>query len=193
MLHSPPKRGRVGLHIKETFRAFIFYPLNLANLTDREDKRQRPFALDMANHTLSGLLLISAWAGCVAYPLSKAMREPKGWDRQAGWIPRFFYYVGLLSFSIIINAFPGSIRQYSSTAMENINRQVGYAAIMAIAFGLAAALITTHTSNKPANFIMNCANGGSAEIKLRNLPKGEYILTITNEDTTIASDTITID
>lgn len=40
---------------------------------------------------------------------------------------------------------------------------------------------------------MNCANGGSAEIKLRNLPKSEYILTITNEDTTIASDTITID
>lgn len=40
---------------------------------------------------------------------------------------------------------------------------------------------------------MNCANGGSAEIKLRNLPKGEYILTITNENTTIASDTITID
>lgn len=76
---------------------------------------------------------------------------------------------------------------------KQINRQVGYAAIMAIAFGLAAALITTHTSNKPANFIMNCANGGSAEIKLRNLPKGEYILTITNEDTTIASDTITID
>lgn len=76
---------------------------------------------------------------------------------------------------------------------KQINRQVGYAAIMAIAFGLAAALITTHTSNKPANFIMSCANGGSAEIKLRNLPKGEYILTITNENTTIASDTITID
>lgn len=132
MLHSPPKRGRVGLHIKETFRAFIFYPLNLANLTDREDKRQRPFALDMANQPYRVYCLYRRGQAVLLILCRRQCESLKGGiGKQVG------SHAFLLCKTIIFqyyNAFPGSIRLYSSTAMENINRQVGYAAIMAIAF-----------------------------------------------------------
>lgn len=88
--------GGLGHVYIKTFYAFIFYPLNLANSKKTEKRTAtRMFTLDMA--TTGGIPYCRYYPYLrgltgVAYPLSMAMREPKGWDRQREADPTLFIY-----------------------------------------------------------------------------------------------------
>lgn len=103
--------GWAGHVYIETFYAFIFYPLNLANSKRQRRKQQRNRLRLIWSHLATRVCrqypYLRGLTG-VAYPLSMAMREPKGWDRQREADPTLFIYTWQLHIFIHYSLLMGS-------------------------------------------------------------------------------------
>ena len=101
--HTPvrPIAGWREWHIlKDVFHAFIFYLLNLATSTRKDNCNKGVCVVwlytyaDQAGMFLSvcgcAIYFIQAWADWRCLSSGRAMREPKRWDKQESDSPRLF-------------------------------------------------------------------------------------------------------